>query len=104
MPTSYTSFPIVGEILRIDTLQNATGSLLLIESGTNTKLFNATITSGTASTYNVQPQVYMTGATGVTGSPLRSVNIVTNKVLGMAVSGVASGTAVKVGPWEVFYR
>lgn len=104
MPISYTSFPIVGEILRIDTLQNATGSLLLMESGTNTKLFNATLTSGTASVYNVQPQAYAMGVTGVTGSPLVAVNIVTNKVLGIAVSGVASGTAVKVGPWEVFYR
>jgi hypothetical protein len=106
MPLSYTTFPIVGEILRIKCAQNATGSLRLFESGTNLALsiYNATLTSGTSSIYNVYPRVYTTMVNGVTGSPQLGDLQISNTVLAIGVSGIASGTAVKIGPFEVYYR
>ena len=105
MPLTYTSFPIVGEILRIECNQNATGSLRLFESGTNLlSVYNATLTSGTASIYNEYVQKFAVSVGGVTGSPYTGVNQISNTVLAIGVSGIASGTAVKIGPFEVYYR
>jgi len=114
MPLTYTSFPIVGEILRIKASQNATGSLMLFESGNTMssgtsfnslyRIFNATMTSGTSSVYDVYPTTYNVGTNGVTGSPHFASNQIVNCVLAIGVSGIASGTAVKVGPFEVYYR
>ena len=102
---SYTTFPILGDILRIKAVQNATGSLILYESGTNLlTVFNATLTSGTNSTYNVYPAVYNVGTNGVTGSPQLASNQISNTVLAIGVSGITSGTAVKTGPFELYYR
>jgi hypothetical protein len=97
--------PINGQIVRIRALQNFTGSIILYESGTTlNQIFIATATSGTNSYYDNYLFAYPVSQIGVTGSPAQGVPLVSNQQIIFAVSGIASGTAVKVGPVSLFYR
>lgn len=88
----YTNHSINGELLRIDSFSNYTGSLIIRPSGfTNYAFLNGTTTSGPN---NWQSFSFSTS----TGS------FVANTVLEVTVSGLASGTATKFGPLALYYR
>lgn len=97
--------PINGQLERIRVTQNFTGSIILYESGTNlSQIFIASATSGTNSYYDNHIFVYPVNQIGVTGSPQAFMPLSTNQQIIFAVSGLTSGTAVKVGPVSLFYR
>jgi|SRR3990167_5810694 len=89
--TQYTDHVLNGELLRVDTFGNYTGSLILKQSGLNVPFVNGTVTSGPS---NWQSFSF----TNNTGS------FMINSVLQFTISGLASGTVVKAGPVEVLYR
>lgn len=88
----YSTIALNGEILRVDTASNFTGSAQLYTSGnTSTQLLNATITSGT----NSKQSFPFSNTTG---------SFVINNFIRLAISGVSSGTAVTLGPVSILYR
>ena len=89
--TQYTDHVINGELLRVDTFGNYTGSLIVKQSGLNVPFLNATVTSGPSNWQSF----YFTNNTG---------SFVTNSILQAIVSGLSSGTAIKAGPFEIIYR
>lgn len=87
----HSAFPLNGEILRVMSKANFTGSVILAESGTGMELCNYSVTSGTGLWTNLN---FSTG----TGS------FCVNNVIGMTVGSLASGTDVVFGPVSVYYR
>ena len=89
--TAYTDSSINGELLRVDTFSNFTGSIVIKTSGQNIPFLNGTVTSGT-SKWESFPLSNTTGS------------FVTNSTLFIGVSGVSSGTSVTIGPVQILYR
>jgi hypothetical protein len=90
----YTEQLINGEILRVFSPANFTGSIILAESGALTsglRFCNFTVTSGTNSWGNQN-------FTNTTGS------FCTNSPLMLMVGSLSSGTSVVYGPVTVLYR
>lgn len=87
----YSQVDINGEVLRIDSFSNYTGSIYARISGYTVPFLNATATSGT----NKWETFPLTNNTG---------SFVMNGTLQLGVSGLASGTANTFGPISVVYR
>ena len=87
----YSEHSLNGEILKVTTFSNFTGSLAIKQSGLNTLFLDGTITSGTAKYESFS-------FTNNTGS------FVINSPIMLTISGVPSGTAVRLGPVSVLYR
>src|SRR3990167_5263988 len=88
----YTNHVINGELLRVDSFSNYTGSLIIKQSGlANLSYLNGTATSGT----NKWESFSFSNNTG---------SFVTNTVLQLIISGLSSGTANTFGPIELSYR
>jgi hypothetical protein len=89
--TLFTDHSLNGELLRIETFSNYTGSLSIRQSGLSVAFLDATVTSGT----NKWETFSFTNTTGsfVLFGPAQVV-----------VSGVPSGTANVVGPINILYR
>ena len=87
----YSSHPLNGEILRVDNFSNYTGSIILRQSGLNVAWLNATTASGT-NKWESFPFINTTGS------------FVTNGIVQLTISGVASGTANVLGPVSILYR
>lgn len=89
--TQFTEHPLNGELLRIETASNYTGSLSFRQSGLNVSFCDVTITSGTAK-WETIPFINTTGSFVLFGHGQ------------LVISGVASGTANVVGPVQILYR
>lgn len=87
----YTDHAINGELLRVDSFSNYTGSLIIRQSGNNITFLNGTATSGT----NKWESFSFSNSTG---------SSVTNTILQLVISGLSSGTAITFGPIELSYR
>jgi len=87
------SHAINGEILKIQTLCNYAGSLILLQSGA--RAIDAYSHTAIASGTGLLSSVSFSNTTG---------SYVVNDVLKLMVSGTASGTGVVIGPVSVFYR
>ena len=87
----FTDHVLNGELLRVDSFSNYTGSLILRQSGLTSAFTNFTATSGTSKWESFS-------LSNTTGS------FVTNSVLQLIISGLASGTSTLFGPIEVLYR
>jgi len=83
--------PINGEILRVNTFANFTGSVILKESGTSLPICNYTVTSGT-NLWTPQSFTVTTGSFAV------------NNILNLTVGSLVSGTDILFGPIIVYYR
>lgn len=90
--TAYTNHVLNGEILRIESLSNYTGSLIVQQSGT----FAVTFLNGTTASGTSKVESYpFSNAVG---------SFVTNDIVTLMVSGLASGTGVIAGPFRLLYR
>jgi len=89
--TQYTNHVLNGELLRVNSFANFTGSVILKESGTGLQFCNYSVTSGT-NTWNNFNFSTTTGSFCI------------NNNLSLTVGSLASGTAVVFGPLQIFYR
>lgn len=87
----YSDYPINGEVLRINTFSNFTGSVILRESGTSALFSNHTSTSGT----NSWTTIPFSNTTG---------SFMLNDHLFLRIGSATSGTAHRIGPITVLYR
>ena len=92
----YSTHSINGEILRIDSNSNFTGSIILARSGTSTTTISQALCNFTATSGTNNLQVFPFSNT--TGS------FVMNSEVMLCVSGWQSGTGINIGPISVLYR
>lgn len=89
--TQYTNHVLNGELLRVDSFGNYTGSLIIRQSGLTSAFLNTTATSGPSNWTSFS-------FSNTTGS------FMINSILEVTVSGLASGTTTKFGPINILYR
>jgi len=103
---SFLDSPVQGQLLRVDVKSNITGSVFLVESGTNQALALLTTTSGTAQTlesvYPVISRETTAGVAAAAGTNLHGLPVVASRVFATG-SGFVSGTTHTLDV-ELFWR
>ena len=91
--TKYTSFPINGEVVKVRTSSNFTGSVIVgVSGGLVADVWtNTSISSGTGKINNIS-------FTNNTGS------FAVNDIIKLVISGALSGTNTLIGPVSILYR
>lgn len=92
---AFSTQSINGELLSIRYKTNSTGSIYLIQSGTNNMLWMNKTPSGTG--INIAyPRVYPVDSANATGSPTHMIEAVFNEPFGIGISGTIAGSITDV--------